>query len=103
MGIVCFILSGSLGLLRRSANVLLGKLPKYIDPVEIEKELSLLGPKIEVEEFRIFMLAEDAMVSWCYAIIEGGLNEEELADQFAEIRSVFERNGVNYTPIEPEF
>jgi hypothetical protein len=46
------------------------------------------------------------MVSWVYAIFGDShemANEDDLEEQFKKIREVFNKHGVNYSTIEPEF
>merc|ERR1712038_1000660 len=88
--ICIIIIFTSWNLLRRSSVVLLGQIPQYIDIQKVESDLNEIK-NIKVEAFHIFMLAEGALMGFCYCDIPR-VKPDEIHNIFNQIRKVFDEH-----------
>lgn len=98
--IVAIILAGTWGLLRRSVNMALDRVPEHIPPAAVFAELEALPGVTRVHDLHIWSLSTTEVALTCHLVMPGGCPGDRFLGDAAD--RLHERFGIGHSTIQVE-
>jgi cobalt-zinc-cadmium efflux system protein len=98
--VVAVILVGTWGLLRRSVNMALDRVPEHIPPAEVVAELEALPGVTRVHDLHIWSLSTTDVALTCHLVMPGGVTGDRFLREVSD--RLHHRFGIGHTTIQIE-
>jgi cobalt-zinc-cadmium efflux system protein len=98
--VVAVILVGTWGLLRRSVNMALDRVPEHIPPAEVVAELEALPGVTRVHDLHIWSLSTTDVALTCHLVMPGGVTGDRSLRNVSD--RLHHRFGIGHTTIQIE-
>jgi cobalt-zinc-cadmium efflux system protein len=98
--VVAVILVGTWGLLRRSVNMALDRVPEHIPPAEVFAELEALPGVVRVHDLHIWSLSTTEVALTCHLVMPAGCPGDRFLSEAGD--RLHHRFGIGHTTIQVE-